>query len=217
MPERPLVRRTLEEAPTPKGRRRQSELLDAARQTFLELGYFETRVEHIATRANVSRATFYTYFDSKDGILAVLVGELVDDLFEASRRPTVGTRTPHEMLEATIRQFMDAYRERAPMIRVLEQGVACSDEILQLRLQIRARFGARLAHAIRVLQDSGQARGGLDAELASYALGGMVDDVARGHYVLEQLDDDEALIATLTEIYARAIGLHDAPDGGGPV
>jgi len=83
----PTGRVQLSDAPTPKGRRRQSDLLDAARSTFADQGYFETRVEDIAQRAHVSRATFYTYFDSKDDILAVLVEQLVDDLYEASAAP----------------------------------------------------------------------------------------------------------------------------------
>lgn len=202
-----LARATVSEAPTPKGRRRQSELLAAARETFIERGYFDTRVEDIAQRANVSRATFYTYFESKDEILAVIVGELVDDLFDASGESLATAATPYLTLEATIRQFMHAYRDRAEMIRILEQAVAFSDEFLEIRMQIRARFGERLAGVIRAQQGDAGRGGGLDPELASYALGGMVDDFARGCYVLHQLVDDDAAIDTLTTIWARAIGL----------
>lgn len=207
-----VARTTVSDAPTPKGRRRQSELLAAARDTFAEHGYFDTRVEDIAQRANVSRATFYTYFDSKDEVLAVIVGELVDDLFAASAEAAEPEATPYLALEATIRQFMHAYRDRATMIRILEQAVAFSDEFLTLRLQIRARFGERLTGIIRAHQAPHAGVGhDLDPELASYALGGMVDDFARGCYVLNQLVDDDAAIATLTAIWARAIGLDDEP------
>lgn len=205
-----LARATVNEAPTPKGRRRQSDLLAAARETFIERGYFDTRVEDIAQRANVSRATFYTYFESKDEILGVIVGELVDDLFDASSESLEPAPTPYLTLQATIRQFMHAYRDRAAMIRILEQAVAFSDEFLEIRMQIRARFGERLAGVIRAQQGARGRHDALDPELASYALGGMVDDFARGCYVLHQFVDDDAAIETLTTIWARAIGLPPA-------
>ncbi len=202
----PTGRVQLSDAPTPKGRRRQSDLLDAARSTFADQGYFETRVEDIAQRAHVSRATFYTYFDSKDDILAVLVEQLVDDLYEASAAPQGRGTSPYLMLESTVRQFMHAYRDRAPMIRVFEQAVSLNPSFLALRIEVRARFGLRLTAAIRQrLLATGDVA--LDAELAGYALGGMVDDFARGCYILNQLVDEGAAIDTLTRIWARAIGL----------
>jgi len=194
----------LDQAPTPKGRRRQAELLDAARHVFMERGYVETRVEDIAVRAEVSRATFYTYFDSKDEILAVLVHHLVDDLFDASAVPAERQSTPYLTLQATIRQFMHAYRDRAAMIRVLEQAVSFSDRFLELRTEIRSRFGERLTPALKAQADSLHP---LDPHLTAYALGGMVDDFARGCYVLNQLVDEDAAITTLATIWARAIGM----------
>jgi AcrR family transcriptional regulator len=169
---------------------------------FSELGYFDTRVDDIASRAKMSRVSFYTYFESKDAVLAVLVAELVDDLFEASAAPLTGLDTPYETLGATIRQFMHAYRDRAAMIRVLEQAVAVSDEFLAIRIDIRARFGRRLARSIHTRDGVA-----LDPELAAYALGGMVDDFARGAYLLNQVVDEDAAIATMATIWARALGV----------
>lgn len=192
---------------TPKSRRRREQLLGAARETFEERGYFETRVADIVRRADVSHGTFYTYFDSKDGVLRALVDELVDDLFAASAATVERHETPFLTLQATIRQFMHAYRDRAGMIRILEQAVAFSDEFLAVRLEIRARFGARLETVIRAEQARHREPVALDPELGAYALGGMVDDFARGCYVLEHLDVEEEAIATLALIWARAIGL----------
>ncbi len=194
----------LSEAPTPKGRRRQADLLAAANQVFTEKGYFETRVEDIAVLAKVSRATFYTYFDSKDEILAVLVHGLVDELFDASAAPIEPQASPYMTLKATIRQLMYAYRDRAPLIRILEQAVAFSDDFVAIRTEIRNRFGERLIPALRSHSDASKP---LDPELAAYALGGMVDDFARGCYILNQLVDEEAAIETLARIWSRSVGL----------
>lgn len=199
---------------TPKSRRRREELLVAARATFEERGYFDTRVADIVTRAEVSHGTFYTYFDSKDDVLRALVETLSDDLFEASMAPVDRHATPFLTLEATIRRFMHAYRDRAGLIRILEQATSYSEEFLAIRLGIRVRFRERLEvvlHAQRAQHPDGEA---FDAALVAYALGGMVEDFARGCYVLEHLEVEEEAITTLAVLWARAVGLPIDRDGG---
>jgi AcrR family transcriptional regulator len=188
---------------TPKSRRRRIELLAAAQTTFERLGYFDTRVADIAAAAGVSHGTFYTHFKSKDDVLHTLVETLADDLFDAATTTVEVARTPLAALEQSIRTFMHAYRDRAAMIRVLDQALAGSDEFLRQRQQIRIRFQVRLEEVLR-------SRISLDPALTAIALGGMVEDFARGCYVLGLPADEEAAIATLTAIWARAIGLPEA-------
>ena len=202
---------------TPKSIRRREELLDAAQRTFVERGYFETRAADIAKAANVSHGTFYTHFDSKDHVLRELVEKLAEDLFEAAAEPTGNAGAAIDVLKSTIRTFMHAYRDRAGMIRVLEQATASNPEFLKIRLAIRNRFSTRLEAILlgqlnRHRSDATGRRPTLDPTTAAYALGGMVEDFARGCYVLGVLVDEETAIDTLTFIWARAVGLRlDAP------
>ncbi len=193
---------------TPKSRRRRVELLIAARATFERLGYFDTRAADIAAAAEVSYGTFYTYFDSKDDVLRVLLDELVDDLMSTLRPSVPSGAAPFEALESTIRSFMYAYRDRAPMIRVLEQATASNAEFLAIRLGIRERFGRQIEAALAVhLTDEPDDALHLAPPLGAYALGGMVEDFARGCYLFGQLVDDEEAIAALAVVWARAVGL----------
>lgn len=201
---------------TPKSVRRRQELLDAAKSTFIELGYFETRATDIAKAAGVSHGTFYTHFDSKDQVLRVLIDRLADDLFAASAEPR--ERTPIGAIETTIRTFMHAYRDQAPMIRILEQATAWSSEFLEIRLQIRNRFSARLEALLRTHltgheRNPSRANDHLDPTIAAYALGGMVEDFARGCYILGVIINEELAIGNLALIWARAVGLREAHDG----
>ena len=196
---------------TPKSIRRRTELLDAAKITFVELGYFATRATDIARAAGVSHGTFYTHFDSKDQVLRVLIDQLSDDLFAASSEPSE-PGTSYEALESTIRTFMHAYRNRAGMIRVLEQATAANPEFLAIRLQIRNRFSTRLEATLRPHLERHQptvcaSQQRLDPSIVAYALGGMVEDFARGCYILGVIVDEEPAIANLTRIWARAVGL----------
>ena len=52
---------------------RPAELLAAALDIFVERGYAATRLEDIARRAGVSKATLYLYYDSKEGLFKAVV------------------------------------------------------------------------------------------------------------------------------------------------
>ena len=58
----------------PRAQRTVGRILDATREVFLDRGYAGTTVDEIARVADVSRASFYTYFPSKREVL-LAVGE----------------------------------------------------------------------------------------------------------------------------------------------
>jgi AcrR family transcriptional regulator len=55
-------------------------LADAAAELFLEQGYGRTTVDQIATRAGVSRATFFNYFPAKSDVMWLELDAAVADL-----------------------------------------------------------------------------------------------------------------------------------------
>ena len=50
-------------------------LLEAAADTFAELGYHGTRIDSVSQRAGVAKGTIYNYFPSKVAVLETLVAE----------------------------------------------------------------------------------------------------------------------------------------------
>jgi len=193
---------------TTKSRRRRAELLLAARQAFEERGYVDTSVSDIVRLAGGSRASFYSYFTSKDDVLGVLVDELSDDLFAAATQPVDPGATSFENLSATIRQFMHAYRDHAPLLLILDQATAVNDSFLDLRLAIRARFAASVEQALVRRRQHRPDPDGLDPRTTAIALGGMIEDMARGRYLFRQDIDDDRAVHTLAVLWARSVGLH---------
>jgi AcrR family transcriptional regulator len=179
----------------------------AAQQAFEERGYVDTSVSDIIRAAGGSRASFYSYFTSKDDALGVLVSELTDDLFAAATRPLPSGATAFENLSATIRQFMHAYRDRAPLLLVLDQATTVNAVFLELRLAIRSRFAVSLATALTQRQQRRPDPDGLDPLVTAIALGGMVEDLARGRYLFGQDIDDEQAVRTLAVLWARGLGI----------
>ena len=179
----------------------------AARRAFEEQGYVETSVSHIVRVAGGSRASFYSYFDSKDDALSVLVNELTEDLFAAATQPVEGATTPFETLSATIRQFMHAYRDRAALLLILDQATTVNDVFLALRLEIRARFADSLESTLTLRRHRRPDPDDLDPRITAIALGGMVEDMARGRYLFHQDIDDAQAVHTLAVLWARSLGV----------
>jgi len=183
---------------------RRTELLDAARRVFVDRGYFETRVADIVAAAGCSQGTFYLYFTSKDDVLHALLEVLVEDLYAASLAPRPRPEEPIRALEATIRQFMHAYRDRAGLIRILEQVASFSPDFLTLRLEIKSRFTALIEAGVRGQGHAGAGRP--DARYLAQALGAMVEDMAYTSYVLAAPLDEQEAVSTMAFIWLQAVG-----------
>lgn len=56
---------------------KREDILKAAREVFAEQGFVGARIVDIATRAGVATGTVYLYFESKEALVAALVGDLL--------------------------------------------------------------------------------------------------------------------------------------------
>ena len=65
---------------------RRQQILSAARVLFVEHGYSKTNMDAIADAALVGVATIYTYFDSKEGVLAALFKQDMDEVGTAAEQ-----------------------------------------------------------------------------------------------------------------------------------
>lgn len=58
---------------------RREAILDAALHVFAEEGYGSATINKISQRAGVSKGLMYNYFDSKEALLELLIGSLLDE------------------------------------------------------------------------------------------------------------------------------------------
>ena len=192
---------------TDRGHARRAELLEAARRVFERLGFLDARVADIAEEAGVSQGTFYTYFDSKEAVFREVATDLRDRMIEALKPRGPRPATVHEQVEQAMRLFVAAYRADARLIVVVAQLGHSTPEIADLRLAVREAFVARTARGIRGQQAQGLVDAGLDPWLASEVLGSMVDHTCWVWLNLGKDFDEDALIATLTLVWTRALRL----------
>ena len=74
----------------------------------------------ITDRAEVSRATFYVYFASKDDVFRVLTEQLRDEFLEAQRARAADRDDPVGVATAAVTDFVDVYAANLAFITVLE-------------------------------------------------------------------------------------------------
>jgi AcrR family transcriptional regulator len=102
-----------------RDRRRQStraEILDAARELVLEVGPEGLSLRQVARRADFSPAALYTYFPSKDSLIASLFGESFARLDEYLRRVAMELPPDRRVIELAV-AYMEFARDNPTDLR----------------------------------------------------------------------------------------------------
>lgn len=92
---------------------RRLELLDAARDVFVEKGFQAATIDDIAVKASVARGTFYLYFDDKRAVFEALVDRFLLAIGQCVRSIELGPEAPPPVVQL-----------RANVRRVVEQCLA---------------------------------------------------------------------------------------------
>lgn len=184
---------------TDRGRRTRESLLVAARGVFEQQGFSSTRMGDIAAAAGVSHGTVYTYFQTKEAVLAAVVQQVIDDLIASLQASTAPD--PLDRIRDANARYLDAYAEHAGLLQVVEEAAFTDEAFGEILAALRRTHVSRVASAIRRLQREGEVSADLDAQSSAAALCAMVEGFARHHRT------DAAATETLTTLWARALGL----------
>lgn len=144
---------------------------EAAGELFLEQSYAGTTIEHITTRAGVSRASFFNYFAAKSDLLWGDVDALVDSVEHLlANQPQ--SLLPLDAIRAALAESAEPVgAERIPLAVSQWELMGARDELLTSGL---SRF-ARLATLVHTYLAGRAAPGAeLAAQAASFALVGAV-------------------------------------------
>ena len=188
---------------TDRGRRTRDSLVVAARAVFEERGYDGTRMGDIAAAAGVSHGTVYTWFPTKDAVLAAVVDSVVADLYHSLRTPEdtdVITR-----IDRANRAYLDSYRANARLLAVVEQAATSREEFQVVLADLRATHVRRVAATIDRMQIDGEARRDLDSHIAAAALCSMVEGFARHWFGRGETYDEDIAVPTLTALWTSSL------------
>ncbi|OZC46588.1 MULTISPECIES: TetR/AcrR family transcriptional regulator [Nocardiaceae] len=203
---------------TPRGLRTRSSLVAAARRVFEESGYLDSRLIDITRAARCSAGTFYTYFTSKEEILAAVLEQARDDMLHPGTERVDPHENPVAVIAASNRAYFEAYQRNAKLMALLEQVSNIDPEFRRLRRERADAFVRRNARSIESLQNRGLADTELDPLLASRALSSMISRLAFNHFVVDAAGgrsaaDYEGLLETATRLWVNALRLPFTDDG----
>ena len=91
---------------------RRRELLDAARDVFVPMGFQAATIDDIALEASVARGTFYLYFDDKRAVFEALVDRFLVAIGQCVKSIELGPDAPPpvDQLRANIRRVVEIGR-----------------------------------------------------------------------------------------------------------
>ena len=189
---------------TDRTRETRDKLLRVAREVFEEDGFDGASISRIVEGANVSRGTFYLYFESKEDIFRTLADEMLGQIVELQR--PLDTVDPIETIRHSIASFVAYYRDHARLMAVLEQVATHDEGFRALRRDMRRGVAERAVKFIASLQKRGVVPATVDPRYAGTALTGMIDRFAYVWLVLEEDFDEPDVVENLTRLWYQAIG-----------
>ena len=155
-----------------KRERARSALVAAALELFARDGFEQTTVDDVAAAAEVSRRTFFRYFERKEDVVLAWLDEVGDVLVRAvAERPL--DEPPIASLRSGALAVVDAYRERAPVVLAAVDLVERTPAIRAREREQHGRWEDELATELEGRLGSGRAsrrRARLLAALAVAAL-----------------------------------------------
>ena len=153
----------------PRDARADEAILGAALELLAELGVHAFRMDDVAKRAGVGKATIYRRYESKERLVAAAVGVLVSEIALPDTGSTRGDLLSlmHDAVDVYSRPFASG------LMAGLVEAMRHNDE---LAAEVRGGFLAARREALRAVIERGVGRGDLgvelDVELALDVLGG---------------------------------------------
>lgn len=104
---------------------RRRQILDAAREVFLQKGFRATTMDEIAQRAELGKGTLYSYFRSKEELYVAVMNEGLEILFDRIEETLALPLEPEEVIRRLGEVYYRYYLEHRDYFRVfffLEHG-----------------------------------------------------------------------------------------------
>ena len=155
---------------------RAADLYNAAIELFIERGYRDVDVAHIAKRSGVSAGTFYNYCRNKRDLLEVLVSRTHADLaaaFAWSRdAATITTRAGFiAEFEAMVRRVLTYVADTGPVMSVAAlTAPGVDDDSFAALNQSYRTLGAQCSAFLSVARERGWVRNDVDLQVAGQAM-----------------------------------------------
>jgi len=169
---------------------RRRELLDAARDAFVEKGFQAATVDDIVAKADVARGTFYLYFSDKRSVFEALVDEFLMRIGACVKSIVLDSpETPVEQLRANIRRIVELALEEPTIVKLALFDATGLDPELDEKLHgFYEGLRSLIDESLEQGQQLGMVRSGDRRVMVAIGLGGLKEvlvDAVAGHVQAE--------------------------------
>lgn len=187
---------------TPKGRRTRSHILDCARKVFAHAGYVTLRMADVAEEAGVSMGALYRYFQNKEDLFVNLIGDIHEELFEASAARTHDFATaPHDALVEANRGYLAHYYDNRDVMRAFIEATTVDQRFRDVWWGMRTRHVERFVHALNKAHGIDRADG-VPARQVAEAMAAMVEQCAYVWFAQEAMNEAPMSVDTAADVVA---------------
>ena len=205
----------------PRWRRRKddrpAEIISAAVVTFAERGYAATRLDDVAARAGVSRATVYLYFRSKEDLFKAVVRQLIVPLVEGKSSVDASPTSSADLLRRFIGSVPEAI-ESTGLAVIPKLVIAESNNFPELARFYFKEVPSRARRTIAALVRRGIERGefaAVDPDHAFFCIVAPIFMTVMWRHVFGPFDKDapdlDAVCRTHLEILMRGLQKPGSP------
>ena len=191
---------------TARGERTRHKLLEAAEQTFAELGYHDASIVKITGAAGVGQGTFYLYFSGKKQVFDEVVLDLNSRVRHAMTEASEQGKTRAERELLGFGAFFRFTADHPALYRIIRQAEFVSPETLQLHYE---RLMRPYAAALEQAMEAGEVAEG-DPEVLAWSLMG-IGELVGMRWILwnGEREMPETVFDELARIIVRVIGAKD--------
>lgn len=193
-------------APT-MGRRAQRTsalIAEKAREVFLAKGYFGTSIDDIAEAAQVSRASFYTYYPSKRDLLVRIGNEtyramnaILDEMAK------IADEGHDDAIERIVSLYLELLEKDGAFLLVWGQAGFGDEELRRAGMRAKMATSRRLAE---IFEKLGRVPAGQDPALVSLAFEVMIDRIWYYYRYADLPATWDEVVATVTAIVSATLG-----------
>jgi AcrR family transcriptional regulator len=194
---------------TNRGRQTQAAIDTAARTVIARKGILATTIADIASEAGRSTASFYNYYDSKEAMVHEWALRFRDEVSERAKPVTRRGLSTRERAHQAAAAHSHAYKHRLAEMISVSQLAMVNDDFARYWSEIYSIPTSFIAEMVRRAQADGYCARD-DPQLIAVAIVAMLNQfcylqLAGPASSRDDEPDDEACIATLTNIFYQAI------------
>jgi AcrR family transcriptional regulator len=190
--------------PTDRGHRTQAAIDAAARTVIARKGILAATIADIAAEAGRSTASFYNYYDSKEAMVRLWALRFRDEVEQRAQKVTQHGLSNQERMHQAAAAHWHTYKYLLAEMVSVPQLAMINDDFADYWAEICNIPTSFITEMVRRAQSDGYCADD-DPQLIAVAIVAMLNQFCYLQLTGPGVPDDEACIATLTNICYRAI------------